>query len=131
MTNLSLFACSSSRFLTFFLSFSSFLARTALSSSRARCSPRSRSCSSSSFCLYSSRSFVSSSVFSFEVRYFSHSLQHRLKGLCHEMNIFWKVLKIKSVLTFCICANSFKFFCCLVMEKIKENVLAGFYENTY
>jgi hypothetical protein len=35
-----------------------------------------------------------------------------LKGLCHEINNFWKVLKnqISTVPTFCICADSLKKF---------------------
>ncbi len=52
-----------------------------------------------------------------------------LKGLCHEMNNFLKVLKIKSVLSV-YALMVFKFFSCLVMEKIKDEVLACFYENT-
>jgi hypothetical protein len=43
-----------------------------------------------------------------------------LKGLCHEMN---KVLKIKSVLSL-YAPIVITFFCCLVMEKIKDTVLA-------
>jgi hypothetical protein len=53
-----------------------------------------------------------------------------LKGLCHEMNNFFKVLKIKSV--FSVYAPMvFKFFCCLVTEQLKDKVLACFYEKTY
>jgi len=33
--------------------------------------------------------------------------------------------------TFCTYADSFEKLCCLVMEKIKDKVLACFYENTY
>jgi len=46
------------------------------------------------------------------------------------MNIFLKVLKIKSVLSV-YAPIVLKFFNCLVMEKIKDEVLACFYENTY
>ncbi len=53
-----------------------------------------------------------------------------LKGLCHEMNNFFEGLK-NQISTFCICAYSYKFFSCLVMEKIKDEVLACFCENTY
>ncbi len=53
-----------------------------------------------------------------------------LKGLCHEMNNFLKVLKIKSVLSV-YAPIVLKNFGCLVMEKIKDEVLACFYENTY
>jgi hypothetical protein len=48
----------------------------------------------------------------------SLGLRETLKGLCHEMN-FLKVLKIKSVL-FVYALIVFKFFHCLVMEKIKD-----------
>jgi hypothetical protein len=46
-----------------------------------------------------------------------------LQELRHEMNNFLKVLKIKSV--FSVYASIvFTFFCCLVMEKLKDKVLA-------
>jgi hypothetical protein len=53
------------------------------------------------------------------------------KVLCHEINNFLKVLKIKLVLSVYM-AIVFKFFSCLVivMEKTKVKVLACFYENT-
>ena len=50
------------------------------------------------------------------------SLKPALRGLCHEMNNFLKVLKIKSVL-FEYAPMVFKFFCCLVMEKISFGLL--------
>jgi hypothetical protein len=53
-----------------------------------------------------------------------------LKGLCHEMNNFFKVLKIKSVLSV-YAPMVFRIFCCLVMENIKDEILTCFYENTY
>ena len=53
-----------------------------------------------------------------------------LKGLCHEMKYFLKVLRIKSLLSL-YTLIVFKFFCCLVMEKLKDKVLACFYENSY
>ena len=46
-----------------------------------------------------------------------------LKGLCHEMNNFFKGLKIKSVLSV-YAPIVFKFFCYLVMEKLKDTILA-------
>jgi hypothetical protein len=45
------------------------------------------------------------------------------------MNNFLKVLKIKSVLSV-YAQIVFKFFCCLVMEKIKDEVKACFYMKT-
>ncbi len=59
----------------------------------------------------------------------------KLKGQCHEMNNFLsekfclKVLKIKSGSVYA--PMVFKFFCCLVMEKMEDKVLACFFENTY
>ncbi len=53
-----------------------------------------------------------------------------LRGLCHEIKYFLKVLKIKSVPSV-NALRVFKFFSCLVMEKIKDEVLACFYENNY
>ncbi len=47
-----------------------------------------------------------------------------LKGLCHEMKYFLKVLRIKSLLSL-YTLIVFKFFCCLVMEKLKDKVLFG------
>ncbi len=41
-----------------------------------------------------------------------------LKGLCQEINNFFKVLKIKSVLSV-YAPIVFQVFCCLFMEKIK------------
>jgi hypothetical protein len=42
-----------------------------------------------------------------------------LQGLCHEMNISLKVSKIRSVLSV-YALMVFQFFCCLVMEKLKD-----------
>ena len=53
-----------------------------------------------------------------------------LKGLYHEMNNSFAGLK-NQISTFCTYADSFEKLCCLVMEKIKDKVLACFYENTY
>jgi hypothetical protein len=48
------------------------------------------------------------------------------------MNNFLKILKVKSGIFCTVYALIVsKFFCCLVMEKIKDKVLACFYENTY
>ncbi len=48
-----------------------------------------------------------------------------LKGLCHEMNNFLKAFKIKLPVVLSVYAPVvFKLFCCLVMEKIKDKVLA-------
>jgi hypothetical protein len=44
-------------------------------------------------------------------------------GLCHEMNNFLKVLKIKSVLSV-YAPRVFKVFCCLGTEKLKDKELA-------
>jgi hypothetical protein len=51
-------------------------------------------------------------------------------GLCHEMNIFLKVLKIKSVFS-AYAPMDFENYFCLVMDKIEDKALACFYENTY
>jgi hypothetical protein len=51
--------------------------------------------------------------------------QFYFKGLCHEMNNFLKVLKVKYVL------YVHKFFWCLVMEKMEIQVFACFYEKIY
>jgi hypothetical protein len=48
--------------------------------------------------------------------------------MCHEMNNFLEGLK-SQISTFCICADSLKSFCCLVMEKINFKVLAWFHET--
>ncbi len=67
----------------------------------------------------------------FHVRFASHYVNFLLriiatsKGLCHEMNNFLKVLNIKSVLSV-YALIVFNFFCCFVMEKIKDKVLACF-----
>jgi hypothetical protein len=45
------------------------------------------------------------------------------------MNNFFEDLK-NQISTFCICADSFKFFSYLVVEKLKDKVLACFHENT-
>jgi hypothetical protein len=39
-----------------------------------------------------------------------------LKGVCHTMNDLFEVSK-SQIRTFCICADFFEFFWCLVMEK--------------
>jgi hypothetical protein len=60
------------------------------------------------------------------------SLLHRgflLKGLCQEMNIFLKVIKVKSVLSV-HAPIVFKFLACLVQEKIMYKVSAYFFVNT-
>jgi hypothetical protein len=46
-----------------------------------------------------------------------------LKGLGHEMNNLCEGLENR-ISTFYICVESFKNFCCLVREKIKDKVLA-------
>jgi hypothetical protein len=54
----------------------------------------------------------------------------RLKGLCHQLNIFFKAYKIKSVL-YCHAQMVIKFLACLVLEKNQYEVFACFFENTY
>ncbi len=51
-----------------------------------------------------------------------------LKGLCHEMNNYFEGLK-NQISTFCLGADSFYIFFCLGIEKLKDNVLACFYEQ--
>ncbi len=48
-----------------------------------------------------------------------------LKGLCHQLNIFLKSYKIKSVLSF------FTFLACLVLEKNQFEGFSCFSENAY
>jgi hypothetical protein len=70
------------------------------------------------------------------LRYMNHNISTEflvsltVNGIVSQINNFLKVLKIKSVLSV-YAPIVFEFFCCLVMEKIKDKVLACFYENTY
>ncbi len=50
-----------------------------------------------------------------------------LKGLCHEISIFWKVYNNKQVLSVHAMID---YFCFLVEEKIKLKVLACSFEIT-
>jgi hypothetical protein len=52
------------------------------------------------------------------------------KIVSRDEKICLKVLKIKLLLSE-YKPIVFKLFCCLVMEKLKDKVLACFYENTY
>jgi hypothetical protein len=47
------------------------------------------------------------------------------------MDIFLQALKINSVLSECDALVVFKFFACLIVEKIMSEVLTCFYENGY
>jgi hypothetical protein len=56
----------------------------------------------------------------------ANQLAKILKGLCHEMNIFLKVLKIKSVLSIYAPIVKKKNFGCLVLENIKVKFCLAF-----
>ncbi len=52
-----------------------------------------------------------------------------LNKFCHEMNNFFEGLK-NQISTFVYAPIVVKFFCCLIMEKLKDKVFACFQKNT-